>query len=80
MLFTLTLMFAFWLAWTPLAMAQSGDIPTRDRTNRHHLVNRHHNNGFDGISLAVNVSGTIIVDEAIVLELTIKPTDEIYNE
>ncbi len=78
-LFTLTLMFVVWLAWTPLATAQQGDMPTRHTQHRQPPVNRHHDHGFDGTSQAVNVSGTVTIDEAIVLELTIKPTDEVIE-
>lgn len=78
-LFTLTLMFAVWLAWTPLATAQQGDMPNRRMPPRQPPVNHHHNHGFDGHSQAVNVSGTVTVEDAIVLELTFKPTDEVIK-
>ncbi|OLS29088.1 MAG: hypothetical protein HeimC2_02830 [Candidatus Heimdallarchaeota archaeon LC_2] len=79
LLFTLTLMFAVWLAWTSIASAQSGDMPNRDMPDRRPPANRHHDHGFDGVSQAVNVSGTVIVEDAIVLELSIKPIDAVIE-
>ena len=79
LLLTFSLMFAVWLAWTPLASAQSGDMPSRDMPDRRPPVNRHHDHGFDGVSQAVNVSGTVTVENAITLELTIQPTDEVIE-
>ena len=78
-LFIFSLMFAVWLAWAPLASAQSGDMPNRDMPDRRPPVNRHHDHGFDGVSQAVNVSGTVTVEDAIILELTIQPTEEVIE-